>query len=287
MGSRPASTRLLVDVEETLLDDFKREVLLELLVIHLVPSLLQLLTVVGPVPRADLGVGRAVVLLQLGERGEVLCQQRLERGPQIAQEALDPLGALGHPDLRDELRVGHVAHELGLRVPQRDELFEDLRVLLLAPRVEGRLDLLARGLDLAPLHQRHHARVLEAHLVLAVGLLALCQPVLGHALERGRRQQERRVLLAQVLLKLDAEARDLGVNHLDLGGGLLVQVQPHAPEVAQPMLEVAGPLAGEALGVLRLRVREHRAVQVGPRVGLDVVLGEGSVSLGGRVAKRL
>mmetsp|Transcript_34009 Transcript_34009/g.108133 ORF Transcript_34009/g.108133 Transcript_34009/m.108133 type:complete len:266 (-) Transcript_34009:865-1662(-) len=115
--------QLLVDAEQPLRHDLEREVLLQQLVVHVVPRLLDALAVVGTIPSVDLAVGRiSVALLHLPHLVEVAAEQWLELLRQLSQEGLDFARASTHANGGHEICVCLEAHQLCLLVPELHEL---------------------------------------------------------------------------------------------------------------------------------------------------------------------
>lgn len=289
--------QFLVDVKQPGRHRLDWEVLLEFLVIDFELLLLEPLLVVGALVGADRRVGRASRLLRLAshQRVEVGAEQGLELCGEVVEEGGDAGRRAGHADLGDVLRVRLIAEERRLTVAKPHELLEDRCVGLHAPRVVSLLELRARLVHRAALHQWYVVRVLEAHFELVLltalaalaALLARLEPLEGHAGELRAPHHELGVVLAEVARKGYTQLGAPRVELLDALGSLVVQVETEAPPVAQPAAQVASALALERPRLVGRRVGGERHEDVLARRLLHRKLGHLGVHLGARVTELL
>mmetsp|Transcript_60978 Transcript_60978/g.163554 ORF Transcript_60978/g.163554 Transcript_60978/m.163554 type:complete len:376 (-) Transcript_60978:376-1503(-) len=241
VGGEHQSQQLLVDPEQSLRHDLHREILLQLLVVHLVPILLQHMRTPPLVPGVDLPVeGLAALLalrfLDLQQGRHVRLHEGVQLAGQVAEEITDGWLGLGHASLHNEGTVSVIPQQASLLVAQLHELLENLRVLRRAPAVELKLHPPPGLRHTALLHHREIVRVLECHQVLVPVSLQLLQPVLGAPLQLLGREGVLALLLPEVLGERDAELGDALVDGLNPRSLLLSQIQPLPTEVPQDPL---------------------------------------------------
>mmetsp|Transcript_50513 Transcript_50513/g.110502 ORF Transcript_50513/g.110502 Transcript_50513/m.110502 type:complete len:340 (+) Transcript_50513:480-1499(+) len=110
IGGEHKSEKLLVNTQQPFRHNLHREILLELLMIHLVPVLLQHVRAPALVPRIDFPVKRvppllALRLLDLKQRRHVGLHQWVQLGGQIAQKITDGRLGLRHAGLHNKCTV--------------------------------------------------------------------------------------------------------------------------------------------------------------------------------------
>ena len=129
----------LVDAEHAVEHALVREIDAQLLGIHVVFLLLQLVAEVAPVPDVDLRVRVAGFLdLDLAELGQLGVELGLQAGLELLQEINGRGGVLDHLDFGLVIGPGLVAELVGDVVAQRQDLFEQRDVRPRGPGCRAR-----------------------------------------------------------------------------------------------------------------------------------------------------
>ena len=188
------------------------------------------------------------------------------------EEGRDALRVLRHARLDDVVGPGRVPEELRLLGAQREDLVEDEEV-----RVDGAvLELLVQRERELPilgvLEDGEVVRVVGRDDDLAVLARRVRRdPLLGEALELGRRCRHRQPRGGDVGLEVEAELREALVDDAEARLTGLVEIEPVAPKIAECALEQPGPHGRERL-LLRCGARgDPRQRRIEPQARVERV----------------
>ena len=179
----------------------RRQVLLDLLLVHVELLLLQQRHVVAEVPRLHRTLA-ARRMLQLRQLAHLLLAPLRQLRSQVCQEALHVLRVLRH--LRLQLVGGEVgvAQQHGRLLTQFDRLFQQRQILGTAATVECGQNDSAGFLHVAMVHDGHHVGVLHRHDEILSIATETAHRRLRHALQILLLETQLSLFLGKILRKL-------------------------------------------------------------------------------------